>query len=175
VAVAAVSVVVVAVVSWVRFVDPPGTQHWASGRADAVVMFGGAGPRFEAAVSLVEAGVADTLVVSDPNDPPAAAGRTDFEAFCAGEHPYEAICFDPEPRTTRGESRFLARLAADRHWRHVVLVTTADQASRARMLVDRCWDGSVELVVVDSGANRLARVLYEWGATTRALLFRRSC
>ena len=172
---AALAGVLFTIVSWIRFVDPPGTHGWASGPADAVVMFGGSGPRFEAAVSMVDAGVADTLVVSDPNDPKSSAGRTEFETFCAGDHDYEAICFDPEPRTTRGESRFLAELAAQRRWQRVVVVTTTDQASRARMLLERCWDGTIDLVVVDSGANVVGRVLYEWAATTRALVLRRSC
>ncbi|MEZ5232095.1 MAG: YdcF family protein [Acidimicrobiales bacterium] len=185
-AVAAVVVVTLAAsaLSWRWFVEPGDTLRWRpdlperwSGShppADAVVMLGGAGPRFEAAVGLVEAGVAPTLVVSDPNDSP-AGGLTPFEQFCQGSEPFERICFDPQPRTTRGESRFVADLAVRRGWDRLVLVTTPDQARRARLLLDRCWSGAVEVVVVDSQHNTMARIAYEWAATARSVLVRRSC
>lgn len=171
------------VLSWRWFVDPTDTvswdpelaQRWPAGRADAVVMFGGAGPRFDAAADLVRAGVAPTLVVSDPNDRPIGDAATPFQTFCTTERGFEAICFDPEPRTTRGESRYVARLADARSWRRLVLVTSADQARRARMLLERCWSGEVVVVVVDSSLNTLGRVAYEWAATARALFVRRSC
>lgn len=165
----------VGVVTWRRFMHPADTYRWVEGPADAVVMFGGAGPRFEMARRLVEAHVADTLVISDPNDPGAAEGYTPFEVYCAGEYEFEAICFDPEPRTTRGESRYLAKLAEGRGWSHVVVVTTTEQAARAHMLIDRCWNGEVDMVVVDTDLNPVSRVIYEWAATTRAMVFRRGC
>lgn len=171
------------VLSWQWFVDPAGTASWGAADragwprpgADAVVMFGGAGPRFDAARALVEAGLAPTLVLSDPNDPPAARATTPFEVFCRGEEDFETICFDPEPRTTRGESRFVASLARQRGWQRLVLVTTPDQARRARMLLQRCWPGEVDVVVVDSDLNPIGRVAYEWAATARAVFLRRSC
>lgn len=169
--------------SWRWFVHPAGTARWdARDRAtwptpgaDAVVMFGGAGPRFDAALALVESGLAPTLVLSDPNDPPPDRATTPFETFCRGEEDFETICFDPEPRTTRGESRFVADLAQERGWRRIVLVTTADQARRARMLLGRCWAGLVDVVVVESDLHALGRVAYEWAATARAVFVRRSC
>ncbi len=164
-----------AMASWVLFWQPRGVHPSFEGRVDAVVMFGGSGPRFERARALMEAEVAATLVISDPNDPATPGDRTDFEAFCAGVHAYETVCFDPEPRTTRGESRFVATLARAEGWRHIVVVTTVEQASRARLLLGRCWDGTVDVVVVDSERNRLGRVVYEWAATTRAAVLRRGC
>ncbi len=138
-------------------------------------MFGGAGPRFPQAIELMNAGVAPTVVVSDPNDPAPGATATAFGTFCAGRHPYEAICFDPQPRTTRGESRFVAELAARRRWDHLIVVTTRDQARRAQMLLERCWQGELDVVVVDSDLPLVGRVLYEWAAMSRALIVRRSC
>ena len=138
-------------------------------------MFGGSGDRFAAAKSLVEAELADTLVISDPHDQPVGQPPTAFAVFCGGGHRYETICFDPQPRTTRGESRFVADLATKRRWRRLIIVTTTEQAYRARMLVGRCWDGVVDIVVVDTDLNRIGRVAYEWGATARAVLFRRGC
>lgn len=162
-------------ITWRQFVDPAGVSRWENGPADAVIMFGGAGPRFEVAKAMVQAGVAPTIVISDPNDPAPGATDTVFGIWCHAPHAFEAVCFDPEPRTTRGESRAVADLARARGWHHVVAVTTTEQAARARLLLDRCWDGTVDVVVVDTTLNRVVRVAYEWAATARALVVRRSC
>ncbi|MDH4147356.1 MAG: YdcF family protein [Acidimicrobiia bacterium] len=141
--------------------------------ADAVVMYGGPGARFDAAVALVDAGVADVLVVADPkrSDQPFSA----FEVFCAGTHDYEALCFDPDPRTTRGESRFVAELAEGRGWTSVVIVTDVQQTMRARTLLARCWSGRIDTVTVASDQPTAWRVFYEWGAWLRAAISRRGC
>jgi uncharacterized SAM-binding protein YcdF (DUF218 family) len=136
-------------------------------------MFGGAGPRYAEAVRLAGAGHAPWLVLSDPRDP--SQVWTAYGAFCQQEHPYGTVCFDPEPKTTRGEARFVADLAQRQGWSRLLLVTTTEQASRAKRLVGRCWDGQVQVVGVSSGRSRPLRVLYEWGATVRAVLFRPGC
>jgi uncharacterized SAM-binding protein YcdF (DUF218 family) len=174
-AMAVVATGVLAGVARRRFVDPPWVHRAAPAPADAVAMFGGGGPRFPMAVGLVEDGVAGTLMVSDPNDPAAGAGRTMFEVFCDGAHPYEALCFDPAPRTTRGEARAVAAMARERGWQRVVLVTTTEQAARARMLLRRCWDGDIDVVVVADDRGTAFAVLYETAATLRALGLRRGC
>jgi uncharacterized SAM-binding protein YcdF (DUF218 family) len=148
--------------------------------ADAIVMFGGAGPRFHMAVELAEQGYADVVVLSDPDE--ADEPFTAFGWFCRNTpregyepHDYEAICFDPPTHTTRGESRFVAALARQRGWRSVILVTTTEQAKRARLLLGRCWDGQVHTVTVPTDLFRPARILYEWGALARATFERRGC
>lgn len=161
-------------VSWRAFVRPADVATWTSERYDAIVMFGGAGERFERAVELAEAGVAPTLVISDPRDDTSPT-TTPYMVFCAGDHPFEAICFDPDPETTRGESRFVARLAAERGWTSVAVVTTVDQATRARMLLHRCYAGDIDVVAVATDQSRALRLVYEWGATARAVLQRRGC
>ncbi len=168
----------VAVLSWRWFVRPTVDGPV---RADAIVMFGGAGDRFERVVALADAGYADVVVLSDPYSE--EHGDSRFEWFCRNddtrpEYPsrdYEAICFDPEPQTTRGEARFVADLARERGWERVDLVTSVDQATRARMLLGRCWDGDVATVVVPSGQARPLRIAYEWGAMARAIVQRRDC
>lgn len=175
IAVTVVGLVLFGVVTWRMFVSPPAVSGWAPGHYDAIVMYGGAGPRFERARQLAEAGAAPTLVISDPRYSGPDQEVTPYMAFCAGEHHFEAICFDPRPQTTRGESRFFAELAATRGWDRLAVVTTYDQASRARMLLGRCFDGEITVVVVPTDQNRVLRVVYEWGATARALILRRDC
>jgi uncharacterized SAM-binding protein YcdF (DUF218 family) len=172
--VAAVLGVLFAAFSWRWFMRPTADGPVA---ADAIVMLGGAGERFPKAVELAEDGWADVLVVSDPigdGDRYSAHGR-----FCrdaqARDRGYEVICFDPETDTTRGEARYVAQLAEDRGWRIIDLVTTPDQTTRARMLVSRCWDGEIASVTVPTDESRLGRIVYEWGATLRALTQRRGC
>ena len=164
--------------TWRWFIHPPVD---GPSPADAIVMFGGSGDRFERAVDLADKGFADTVVISDPYNDEREASR--FRWFCRNDgvrpdypvHDYEAICFDPQPQTTRGEARYVSELARERGWGRIVLVTTVDQATRARMLVGRCWDGEVETVVVPSDENRITRVVYEWGALARATVQRRDC
>jgi uncharacterized SAM-binding protein YcdF (DUF218 family) len=141
--------------------------------ADAVVMFGGAGPRYQKAVGLADAATAPWLVLSDPRDD--SRVWTAYGQFCQDQHAYHAVCFDPEPKTTRGEARYVAELARRQGWSSVVLVTTTEQAARAKRLVERCWDGDVQVVGVSSGRKRPLRIAYEWAATLRAELFRRGC
>jgi uncharacterized SAM-binding protein YcdF (DUF218 family) len=141
--------------------------------ADAVVMFGGAGPRYARAVALAEGGTAPWLVLSDPKDDTRV--WTAYGQFCQEPHAYRTVCFDPDPTTTRGEARYVADLARREGWSSVVLVTTTEQARRAEHLVERCWDGDVQVVGVSSGRKRPFRIVYEWAATIRAELFRRGC
>ena len=176
--VVALTAATMVVLSWRWFVRPTVD---GPARADAIVMFGGPGDRFEQTVALADAGYADVVVLSDPYSE--KHGDSRFEWFCRNDdshpdHPsrdYEAICFDPEPQTTRGEARFVAELARERGWERVDLVTSVDQATRARMLLRRCWDGDVATVVVPSGQARPLRIAYEWGAMARATLQRRDC
>jgi uncharacterized SAM-binding protein YcdF (DUF218 family) len=157
------------------FVWPPtwAPAPSAEARPDAIVMYGGAGDRFDLARTLAARDLAPVLVVSDPREP--GQRWTAYEVFCSGPHGYEAICFDPVPQTTRGESRFVADLARSRGWEHVVLVTDVHQATRAETLLRRCWDGRVELVTVRSDRAVPLRIAYEWAAMARAHLLRRSC
>jgi hypothetical protein len=57
-----------------------------------------------------------------------------------------------------------------------VLVTTPDQAWRARLRVTRCFDG--EVYVATSPLPPLAwlgQIPYQWAATVKALVFERAC
>ena len=156
-----------------RWFVHPAVVAGQPGPADAVVMFGGAGPRFPEAVRLAEAGTAPWLVVSDPK----GSGQvwTAYGAFCQEEHPYRAVCFDPRPHTTRGEARFVADLARREGWERIVVVATTEQARRAGRLLERCWNGEVQVADVPSGRSRPLRIAYEWAATLRAAVTRRGC
>jgi len=148
------------------------------GHADAVVMLAGGGDRVDKAVELgVDLGLADTVVfssafVADQNVWAAGPCNQSGRQVMAG---IETICFQPDPATTRGEAREIARLADERGWTSVIVVASTDQVTRARMLIGRCWDGDTSFVRVRHSQPFIWRAAYEWGAYAKALTINRGC
>lgn len=137
-------------------------------RADAIIMFGGDGPRYEKVEELARAGLAPVVVVSD--DPLHGAP-------CPPPVPgTQEICFHPDPYSTRGEARELGRLAAAHGWHRVILVTSTAQATRAGLRAHRCYDGHLEQISVPTTGLRWVRdILHEWAGLAEALILQRGC
>jgi uncharacterized SAM-binding protein YcdF (DUF218 family) len=143
-------------------------------RADAVVVLdGGTGERLEEALALMARHVAPTLAIS--------AGREldadEADGLCARPQPFEVVCFSPNQDSTRGEARALAALARRNEWNEVVIVTSTYHVTRARVLVERCYDGRVDVVAASPPTGPLhwaTAVGHEWAALLDATL-RRSC
>lgn len=99
--------------------------------ADAVVMLAGADDgRHLYARDLVEAGYADTLLVSNPGGNSERVARR----LCTGlSRPADAevVCFSPDPRTTWGEAQAVAAIAEARGWERVLVVTNRPHTLRA--------------------------------------------
>jgi len=137
------------------------------GRADAVVVFGGDGPRRAEGIRLVSAGVAPTLAIS-------VGSR--YDACYHLHERFDLLCFEPTPLSTQGEARWLGAEARARGWRHVVVVVSVPQVTRARLRVERCYRGGLQVVAVHLGvASTIINVVYEWGALIKALTLQRSC
>jgi hypothetical protein len=138
-------------------------------RADAIVMFAGSVGRLELAVSLARAGYAPVLAVSQPTPhdpcPPDTIPNV------------EVICFNPQPLTTQGESRWTAQAAAAHGWHSLLVITATTQDTRARLRLSRCYHGDVQVVTVDpvTRAAWAYMVTYEWGALVKALVLQRTC
>lgn len=146
--------------------------------ADAVVMLAGGGDRVDRAVELgVDQGVADTVVFSAVwiADGGFWAARPCNVSGRERMGDTTAICFEPDPGTTRGEVREIARMARDNDWKSIVVVASTDQITRARLLLSRCWDGEAHFVGVDHNQPFIVRAVYEWGALAKALTTNRSC
>jgi len=135
----------------------------------AIMMLAGPGDRLDMALQLARARQASVLVVS--------RGYKGYGNMCPQKIPgVTLICFDPSPSSTRGEARFVGRLAKRYHWRAVVLVTTRAQDTRARIRVGRCFSGKIYVVAVPQPWYDLPyAITYEWGATLKALLLQRAC
>jgi uncharacterized SAM-binding protein YcdF (DUF218 family) len=151
---------------------------WASAgptSADVVVVLSGAHDRLPRALALVDRGVAPVLAISSISHSPRwrAAKR-----LCAARRYRSAavVCFEARPYSTRGEAETVARLAARRHWRRVVVVTSNFHITRARMLFRRCYHGSLWMVPASTPWWQLPA---DWADETAKLTYQltaqRSC
>lgn len=136
---------------------------------DAIVMMAGPGDRMAVALRLARERRAPVLLVSQ--------GQHGYGGPCPAAAPgVKVICFDPVPGNTRGEAEFASRLAKRYGWRSVVLVTTAEQDNRARLLMSRCFGGAIYVVTAPHPWTQLPyQIVYGWGALIKALLLVRSC
>jgi uncharacterized SAM-binding protein YcdF (DUF218 family) len=140
-------------------------------RVDAIVMMNGPGRRLQAAQQLAWAHRAPMLLVSR------GSPRWGQGSACAGRIPaVTVICFDPDPSTTRGEAEFAGRIASRYHWHSVALVTTPDQATRARIRMERCFSGQVYVITTPlPGPQWPGAIGYEWVSILKALVLQRAC
>jgi uncharacterized SAM-binding protein YcdF (DUF218 family) len=136
---------------------------------NAIVMLGGSGDRLAAALKLVQEHRASILVVSQ--------GRKGYGGPCPPPTPgVNTICFNPSPSDTRGEVEFVSRLAQRYHWRSLALVTTRLQDTRARILMERCFGGSIYVSTASLPLTSWPfTIAYEWGALFKALALYRAC
>jgi uncharacterized SAM-binding protein YcdF (DUF218 family) len=149
------------------FVWPPTN---APSRTDAIVVLGSDTVnemrRVEEGDKLLTAGDAPVLSISDAGRP-CPVNLTDARV----------TCFSPRPDTTQGEARMIGRMARRNHWRSIIVVSGRPQATRARLRVERCFAGRIEVVGVDpvSIEQWVYQVSYEWAATIKALTIQRGC
>lgn len=133
--------------------------------ADAVMVLAGEQRRLPVALGLVERGVAPLLVISDGLDP----RWTKANRLCRYGDPERVVCIRPEPYSTRGEARLAARLARERGWDSLVVVSSRFHLFRARSLFERCFDGRLELVGSPNPGLRLPlAIALEWAKLARA-------
>jgi uncharacterized SAM-binding protein YcdF (DUF218 family) len=91
----------------------------------------------------------------------------------------EALCIEPSPKTTAGEARTVADLAARQRWEHVTVVTSRHHTTRSRVLFRQCLGERVSVV----GSRRptatlstvLTRYAREAAATVVAVTIGRAC
>jgi uncharacterized SAM-binding protein YcdF (DUF218 family) len=145
-------------------------------KADAIIVLGGENDgRLQYGLSLAEQGYADTVVLSDSYSDD-EADFADYRRACAsGTATVTVICFHPSPYSTRGEAMHLARLAKQRNWTHVIVVSWNYHMVRARYIFHQCFDGSVTMRPVprsyDFSLVRWAReYAYQYTALIKAFL-----
>jgi uncharacterized SAM-binding protein YcdF (DUF218 family) len=142
-------------------------------RADAVITLSGdRGERLPRALGLVRAGVAPTLVIDGLPD------LEEAKQLCRSSPDFEVICLHPTPDNTRSEAEAVGRLARDRGWTRVVVVTDKVHVARARLLFDRCVEGAVAVVAAPTPRSlqpTWKAIAHEWLGITDALTLSRGC
>ena len=139
-------------------------------KADAVMVLAGEKRRLPFALALVERGVAPVLVISDGLDP----RWTQANRLCRFGDPARFVCLRPEPYSTRGEARLAARLARERGWESLIVVSSRFHLFRARRLFERCFDGRLDFVGSPNPGLRLPLAIgLEWSKLAVATIGRR--
>jgi uncharacterized SAM-binding protein YcdF (DUF218 family) len=140
-------------------------------RADAIFVLGGNGyERYPYALELALQGLAPRVVMSNP------AGDRDIwlTDLCEQQrYKFRVSCFEPEPATTVGEARELRRLAIEQGWRTVIVVTFRPHVSRARYILQQCFEG--QLIMTEATPELsleywMWSYLYQTGGYVRAAL-----
>lgn len=159
-AIAALVVVVVAVWAVWAYAVIQTPRIDAAGPVDAVLVLGGLDgrARTERALELVRAGLTDTVVLSMP-----VGGQDALARRTCNDHPtgVTVVCFDPNPSTTRGEAREITRLADERHWTRIAVVTSEFHISRSRLIVGRCFSGTI-LMLKSNESISAFEWAYQW-------------
>jgi len=139
--------------------------------ADAILIL--SGPyhrRYPFGFGLAEQGWAPNLVISNPS----GAYDRSLTDYCAAPHPKFAVhCFVPDPTTTKGEARELRRLASQYGWHTIIVVTFRPHISRARFILQLCFDGDLVMVANPapiSGPRWAFEYLYQTAGYARAVL-----
>lgn len=130
--------------------------------ADAVVVLGEPDDQALAlARELLDRGVSTQLLLLIPwgaptlcDQPPAGVTVT---------------CVVPDPKTTRGDARAIASVAAEHGWHSVAVVTWDTHVTRSRLLVEACFPGRVAMTGyrLDGG---LGDVVHQVGGYVQALV-----
>jgi uncharacterized SAM-binding protein YcdF (DUF218 family) len=135
---------------------------------DAILSLNGTdeAARESRAIMLAEKGFAPVLLFSQGNSP----------TPCPKVPRVKVVCFIAVPGRTVGEVRFAANYA-DRHgWHSLMVVPSRAQATRARLLLKRCFPGQVVVVPASFQLGRFPfEVIYEWAALAKALVVDRHC
>ena len=142
----------------------------------AVVVLGGEHDgREDFGVKLATKLHASTVVLSNPYGPKDKV----MKRLCdTTQSDVQVICEKPEPSTTRGEAMLTDRLAAEHHWRRIVVISWRYHLIRARFIFDQCVAGSGASFAFVAVPRRYPQTVaqfsyifaYQVGGTLKALI-----
>jgi hypothetical protein len=146
-----------------------------------LLVLGGVDAKLERAVELARDGSVSTLVVSDPylRDDGTGECRSEVDDYLRSlgameaDYPADVVCFYPDPVTTQGEAMYLRQIGAERGWTSATVLAYSPHVERARVLLDRCWDGELAVTAVDQPMNTrqaIGTYFYQSGAMVKAAL-----
>jgi uncharacterized SAM-binding protein YcdF (DUF218 family) len=138
-------------------------------QADGILSFNGGqeAARSALAVSLAEKGYARVLLFSQ--------GGEGTDTSCPKVPRVLVVCFVDVSNNTRGEAEWAGRYAARHGWHSLLIVPGRTQATRARLLMERCFSGSVTVVPPSGPRPAVLDVIHQWAGLLDALVVHRSC
>jgi len=120
------------------------------------------------AVSLAGNGYAQVLLFSQ--------GSSGNDTPCPKVPRVSVVCFVDVTNNTRGEARWAGAYAERHHWHSLLIVPGLVQATRARLLTERCFSGQVVVVPASVPLLELPYdIFHEWGGLIEALFIDRGC
>jgi len=125
------------------------------------------GARAALAVSLAERGFAPVLLFSQ--------GGESADTSCPKVPRVTVVCFVDVSNDTRGEAEWAGRYATRHKWHSLLIVPGRAQATRARLLTERCFSGRVTVVPVAEPRPALSEIIHQWGGLLDALFVDRGC
>jgi uncharacterized SAM-binding protein YcdF (DUF218 family) len=139
--------------------------------ADAVVALSGSERTLPAAQTLVGGGIAPMLVVSAERN-----GRDEPRARICRTKADDVICVYGGPFATSGEAQAISRLAEDRGWDTIILVSSDVERFRLERAFQRCGDFRVATYGVDEPWwNKVVGIPLEWVKLAVSETVRRNC
>lgn len=149
-------------------------------RVDAIVVVAGANDdRYVYARHLAETGVADRILVSQPSPGGSDSYSATIDAYCQSSpviardgRRIEIECFQPDVGTTEGETTAATRIARERGYESLLVVTYWGHVSRVRIYFEQCFDGPVYVTDTPrpTQISRSYALLHETGGYFKAFL-----
>lgn len=133
--------------------------------ADAIVVLGPSNQRVPEAVALARSLGVNHLVLSI-GDFPQQVGTCQQPGL-------QVTCFVPEPYETIGEAEEIGRLATQHGWHNLIVMTSTPQISRARVLIERCYAGELQMVRTAESlgwTDWVGQAFYQSGAFVKVVL-----
>ena len=160
-------VVLVFVAATLRFIVFP--QQDQPRHVNGIVSFNGPdeGARTALAVSLAEKGYAPVLLFSQ--------GSKYADTSCPKAPGVSVVCFVDVTGNTRGEAEWAGGYAKRHHWHSLLIVPGRGQATRARIMTERCFSGQVVVVPPVESRPSLSEIIHEWGGLFDAVVVQRTC
>lgn len=134
-------------------------------KADAIVVLGPSNKRVPEAVALARS-LGMTELVLSIGDFPQQVGTCEQPGLVV-------TCFVPDPYETVGEAEEIGRLAVEHGWHSLIVMTSTPHIARARMLIERCYPGRLQMVRTSeslSWSEWLGQAFYQSGAFVKAVV-----
>jgi uncharacterized SAM-binding protein YcdF (DUF218 family) len=132
----------------------------AVSHVDAIVVLGGEHDgRERYGVALGRKGLASTVLLSNPY----RAADPVMKRMCLRRNDVvEVICARPDPLTTRGEALMTRRLARERNWHRILIVTWRYHLPRARLVFGQCLSGEDVSVAAEAVPRNYVLPVWYW-------------